>query len=321
MKRREFMTLLGGAAAWPLAARAQQPTMPAIGWLGGGFQTPPHLRAAFHEGLKSFGYVEGKNVTTEYRRAEGRYERLPALAAELAARQVAVMIAVGNINSPLAARAATTTIPIVFLVGADPVHGGLVESLDRPGGNMTGVTVFGYALVGKRFEMLHELLPSAKVFAELANRPGLQNLSALETLMRPLGVRVVGANASTESEIDPAVASLVEKQVEALGVAAAPLFFNKRDLLVASLTRHKMPAIFPDKEAVAAGGLMSHGGNNVDAYRLLGTYVGRILKGEKPAELPVGIPKIDLVINLKTAKAFGLTVPQSLIAKATELIE
>jgi putative ABC transport system substrate-binding protein len=323
LRRREFIALVGGAAAWPLTARAEQQAMPVIGLLSGGFQSPPDLTAAFDEGLKSFGYVEGKNVAIEYRRAEGRYERLPAFAADLVARQVAVIVCNPPPASVTAARAATTTIPIVFLIGGDPVQQGLVASLDRPGGNTTGVTLRNPALIPNRYELLHELLPQAKVFAVLMNPKNREYQGSLvENFTRTRrGVQIVYVDAGTESEIEPAIASAAEKQADALVVPAEPLFYGKRDVIVASLTRHKMPSMFPFREPVLTGALMSYGSDNVDATRLLGTLVGRVLKGEKPADLPVEAPKVDLVINLKTAKEFGLEVPQSLLAKATELIE
>jgi putative ABC transport system substrate-binding protein len=326
MRRRDFVALLGSVAAWPLGARAQQSTTPAIGWLSSAFPPPPHWTAAFNEGLKSFGYIVDKNVTIEYRRAEGQYERLPALAAELVARQVAVIVAENAGVAPLAARAATTTIPIVFLVGADPVRTGLVASLDRPGGNTTGVSQLGYALTVKRNALMPELLPQAKVLARLSNprnptHPGKTLIGGEETYHARTGIRLVPLTASTEDEIEPAIASAAEQQAEGLTVYTDSFFYGVRDQLVASLTRHRMPASFPDKESVAAGGLMSLGVDDIDAHHLLGTYVGRVLKGEKPAELPVAIPKVDLVINMRTAKAFGLAVPDSLRAKATELIE
>jgi ABC-type uncharacterized transport system substrate-binding protein len=323
IRRREFMTMIGGAATWPLAARAQQLTMPVIGWLSTGWSpgnAEPWL-VAFHDGLKSFGYVEGKNVRIEYRRAEGQFDQLPALAADLVARQVSVIVAFFSVT---AARAATTTIPIVFLTIGNPVQDGLVASPDRPGGNMTGVTLRNPELARERQALLRELLPQAKVFARLQN-PKITEAWGSATIAKDpiseLGVDVVAVNASTESEIEPAIASAAEKQAEALYVTPDATFFNKRDVLVASLMRHRMPAVFQDRDSVQAGGLISHGGNGVDANRLLGTYVGRVLKGEKPSELPIVAPKTDLVINLKTAKAFGLDVPQSLLAKATELIE
>jgi putative ABC transport system substrate-binding protein len=325
MRRRQFITLLGGATAWPLAARAQQSKAPVIGWLSSAFAAPPDWMAAFHLGLKSFGYVVERNVTIEYRRAEGQYERLPALAADLVARQVSIIVAEGAVASPLAARTATSTIPIVFMIGADPVLTGLVTDLHRPGGNITGVSQLGYASVLKRYELLRELLPQAKVIARLANsknptHPGKTLLPGEEAFSR-IGVRIRPLTASTESEIEPAIASLADEQAEALNVLADSFFYDMRDQLVASLMRHKMPAVFQDKESVLAGGLMSQGADDVDAYRLLGTYVGRILAGEAPADLPVAVPETDLVINLRTAKAFGLVVPGSLRARATELIE
>ncbi len=327
MQRREFITLVGGAAAaWPLAADAQKPTMPVIGVLESGSATSlTSLTAEFHAGLKESGFVEGQNVTIEYRRADAQYDRLPALAADLVGRRVAVMVASGATVSPLAARAATKTIPIVFLMGADPVQTGLVASLNRPGGNITGVTTFGSEILSKQLEMLRELVPKARAIAMLVNPKNPTHLvgkAPWQNFADAIGVPIESASASSESEFEPAIAGLAEKQVEALNVVPDTLFGSYRENLIAVLARYAMPAMFPAREAVVAGGLISYGGSYAGALRQLGIYVGRILKGEKPADLPVLQPtKFDLVINLKTAKALGLTVPNTLLAQATEVIE
>jgi putative tryptophan/tyrosine transport system substrate-binding protein len=324
MRRRNFIALLAGAAAaWPLAGRAQQRTMPVIGYLGAGYSLAVDMMTALQSGLKEFDYIVDRNVRIEYRFAGTQYERLPALAAELVSRGVSAIAAVGNVNTALAARGATTSIPIVFLIGADPVRNGIVASLDRPGGNVTGVYSLGYETGFTRMELLRELLPQAKVVGALGNpkNPEYSGAPAFVKFAASLGLRLELIRASSESEFEPAIASLAEKQVGALWVGAEVLFVSKRDVLVASLTRHSMPAIFFNKEMVVAGGLMSYGADSADSYRLLGSYVGRVLKGENPANLPIAKPKIDLVINLKTAKAFGLAIPNSLLAKATERIE
>jgi putative ABC transport system substrate-binding protein len=327
MQRREFMTLIGGAAAaWPLTAHAQKPTMPVIGVLESGSATSlTNLTAEFHSGLKKLGYVEGQNVTIEYRRADSHYDRLPALASDLIDRKVALIVASGNFASPLTAKAATKTIPIVFLIGADPVQTGLVASLNRPGGNMTGVTIFGAHLFAKQFEMLHELMPKARTFGVLVNPKNPSHRvdkSFWQPYADPVGVPIEIVTASTEGEFEPTIASLAEKQVDALLVVADTLFGSNHDNLNAALARHAMPATFTGKQHAVAGALLSYGGNFADAKHQLGIYVGRVLKGEKPADLPVLQPtKFDLVINLKTAKALGITVPYALLIQATELIE
>lgn len=323
MKRREFITLVGGmAATWPFAANAQKPKMPVIGYLESATTSPPNA-AAFHAGLKEAGFVEGQNVEIEYRNAEAQYDRLPALAVDLVVRQVALIVASGAVVAPLAARAATTTIPIVFLVGVDPVRTGLVASLNRPGENITGVTAFGSELSAKRLELLRDLLPKASGFAVLLNP---KNPSHVVDKARwqslAIGVPIETVNASTESDLEPAIASLAEKQIDAVYVVPDTLFGSKRDSLLAALTKHKMPAIFIDRETAMAGGLISYGANLPEAQRQLGIYVGRVLKGEKPADLPVLQPtKLDMIINLKTAKALGIMVPDSLLVQATEVIE
>jgi putative tryptophan/tyrosine transport system substrate-binding protein len=326
MQRREFITFLGCAAAWPLAARGQQPVMPVVGFLGGGSpDTDVNDVRALRQGLSETGYVEGKNVAIEYRWAEGQYDRFPALAADLVHRQVSAIVSFGGTPAALAAKAATSTIPILFSIGADPVEYGLVASLNRPGGNLTGATSLNVEVEPKRFELLHELVPTAAVMALLVNPASpfaeAQSRDA-QAAARTLGLQLHVLHASTESEIDAAFATVVQLRAGAL-VIGGDVFFNRRPEQLAALTvRHAVPTIFQYREFAAAGGLMSYGSSPSDQNRAVGVYTGRILKGEKPAELPVQqVTKVMLILNLKTAMALGLTVPLSLLGRADEVIE
>jgi putative ABC transport system substrate-binding protein len=326
MKRRAFIALIGGAAAWPMAARAQRPgKLPTIGFLSGASPGPyaPFV-SAFHNGLKEAGYVEGQNVAIEYRWAEGQYDRLPALAVELVRQHVTVMIATTT-PAALAAKAATTTIPIVFNVGADPVAVGLVASLNQPVGNATGVNNYINVLGAKRLELLRELVPSATVIGVLVNPNFPDTGSQLKDVMeaaRVIGQQVHVVNASSEADFNDAFATFVQLKAGALFVSADTLFTSRRDQLVRLVAHHKIPAIYGQREFVLAGGLMSYAPRLADAYRQVGIYVGRILKGAKPGDLPVVQPtKFELTINLKTAKALGLEIPSKLLALADEVIE
>jgi putative ABC transport system substrate-binding protein len=325
MRRREFITLLGGAAAvWPGAAHAQPPAMPVIGFLNGASaELSTNFVAPFRQGLAETGFVEGRNVAIEFRWANGQYDRLPALAADLVRRQVSV-IAATSTPTGLPAKAATTTIPIVFVTGSDPVEQGLVASLKRPGGNLTGATTLAVELGRKRMELLHELVPKATLFGVLINPTG-PNLKAvsqdLQAAARIVGLPIHVLHASTEPDLEAVFATLVQLRASGL-VIGTDTFFNSQSRKLAALSlRHKVPAIYQYREFAAAGGLMSYAGSITDAYRLAGVYVGRILKGEKPSDLPVQqSTKAELFINLKTAKALGLAVPPALLIRAEEVI-
>ena len=326
MRRREFITLLGGAMAWPLAAYPQQSAMPVIGFLhSGAAEAGAPMVAPFRQGLKEAGYVEGENVVIEYRWAEGQFDRLPAMAADLVRRQVAVIVAGGGSVTGRAVKAATATIPIVFSMGDDPVKLGFVNSLSVPGGNLTGVSLLTTGLEAKRLELLHEVVPGASVVGLLVNSdfPDVETqLKDVLAAARELGLQITVLNASSERDIDTVFATLVQQRVGALLVASSPLFMGRREQLVALASRNAIPAIFEWPEFVSLGGLMSYGTNLADVYRQVGVYAGRILKGAKPADLPVQqLVKVELVINLKTAKALGLTLPLPLIGRADRVIE
>jgi putative ABC transport system substrate-binding protein len=322
--RREFVILLGGAAAWPLAARAQQPAVPVVGFLDG--QSPDrHLMTAFRQALKDAGYVEGRNVAIEYRSANGQTDRLLTLAGDLVDRRVTVIVATGGTAAALAAYAATTTIPIVFASSADPVTSGLVVSLNRPGGNATGVYVFQQVLEGKRLGLLRQLVPAAALIAVLLNPTNanfLTQLSGVQEAARAVGQQLHILSASSESDIDTAFATVTESRAGALLVGSDPFFNSRLYQIVALAARYVIPAIYEERDFTMAGGLASYGTSLADAYRQLGVYTGRILKGEKPDDLPVVQPtKFEFVINLKTATALGLDVPAGLSASVDEIIE
>jgi putative ABC transport system substrate-binding protein len=328
MRRREFISLLGGApAAWPLVARAQQPAMPVIGFLDS--RSPDGMTdrlRAFHEGLKDSGYVERENVAIEYHWAENQLDRLPELAAELVRQQVAVIVASGGIAPALAAKAATTTIPIVFLAAEDPVRLGLVASLAKPGGNLTGINFFNAELTAKRLQLLREMVPGAARIAVLVNPA---NATTTETTLRDvqpaaraMGLQIQVLNASTNREIDAAFATFVRERPDAVFVGIDPFLISRRVQLAQLATLHQVPAAYALREFAEAGGLMSYGTNIADAFRQIGVYAGRILKGAKPADLPVvQSTKFELVINASTARMLGLTVPSTLLATADEVIE
>jgi putative tryptophan/tyrosine transport system substrate-binding protein len=329
MRRRDFIEVVAGSAmTWPLVARAQQPSMPVVGVLSAEWPnaiTADRLRA-FRQGLNDTGYVEGRNVMIEYRWAEGRNDRLPALAAELVRLPVNVIVILGSTQASIAAKAATTTIPIVFATGGDPVRLGLVASLNRPGGNMTGVTVLTVEVVPKRLELLHELVPTATIIAALVNptSPVLAEPETrdLQAAARTLGLTLHVLHASSEQEIDTAFTTLDQLRAGALVIGADPYFNSRSEQLAALTLRYAIPAIYEWREFVLSGGLASLGPTVADTYRPLGVYTGRILKGESPADLPVQqATKVELIINLKTAKALGITVPLDLSGRADELIE
>lgn len=327
MRRREFITLIGGAAAaWPIAARAQQPTMPVVGFMSArsaGDSVRPV--AAFRQGLSDGGFVEGRNVEIEYRWADGEYGRLPALAADLVKRHVAVLVAVGGDASAFAAKRATSTIPIVFGSGSDPVANGLVARINRPGGNVTGVNILTNQMDAKRLGLLHELVPDVPQIGVLMNQnfpAAARQLLDLETASRTIGQQLFVAKASNDAELDAAFTALAQQQVRALLVAADPYFDTRRKRIVAFAAQHRLPAMYQFREYAAAGGLVSYGVSLPEAYRLEGAYTAKILKGEKPANLPVQLlVKTELVINLKAAKVIGFEFPATFSARADEVIE
>jgi putative ABC transport system substrate-binding protein len=325
MRRREFITLLGsGAAVWPLAAGAQQSAIPVLGYLSHSFSngsSSAPAATAFRRGLRQAGYVEGENIKIESRWSEGQSERLPALAADLVRRQVAAIVAVGGVAAAMAAKAATSTIPVVFTSGGDPVKLGLVKSLNRPGGNLTGVSFLTAELTDKRLDLLHQIVPLARTFAYLFDPRATPETDIL-AVARSTGRQVIFVEARGEGEFEAALATLVQCSVDALVVSSNPLFNNFRDKLLALVAHHRIPAIYAYRESAVAGGLISYGANIADAYGLAGTYTGQVLKGVKPADLPVQQPtRFDFVINLKTAKSLGLTIPLMLQVAADEVIE
>jgi putative ABC transport system substrate-binding protein len=327
MNRRTFISLLGGAAvAWPLAGRAQQPAMPVVGFLRNtSADAAAPFVAAFRQGLGEAGYVEGRNVLVEFRWTDGQTDRLPAMAADLVARQVSVIVALGSTPAIRAAKAATTTIPIVFMLGTDPVELGIVASLNRPGGNLTGVVNLNHQLAQKWLEVLHQLVP-ATTFALLIDPTNTATMSLytreMQAAARTLGVQIHVIQANSDADFDAVFASVRDLGAAALVIVAALPFISHIEQLAALTLRHAVPAIFPFREFAAAGGLVSYGTDLADTYRLAGVYTGRILKGEKPSDLPVQqATKVELVLNLKTAKALGLEVPPTLIARADEVID
>jgi putative ABC transport system substrate-binding protein len=326
MRRREFVAGVLGTAAWPLVTRAQQPLTPVIGFLHSAtVQTFSQQFAAFRDGLNQGGFIEGENVTIEYRWAEGQSNRLPALAADLVQRRVNVMVAAGGNNSNLAAKSSTTTIPIVFVSGSDPIKLGLVPSLNHPGGNITGFSFFAANLAAKALGLLHEIVPSTTAIAALVNTSGPEaqpTMADLQQAASALGVTVQFMNVPKAEEIDQAFETMKQQGAGALFVSADPLFGSRIAQIVALAEQHRIPAIYYRKEFPVAGGLISYGTDQPNAYRQAGLYAARILKGEKPADLPVLLStKFELVVNLKTAKALGLTVPPSFLARADEVIE
>ena len=325
MRRREFISLLGGAAvAWPMVVRAQQPTLPVVGFLNSGSPAEfAHLVTAFNQGLNDAGFVGGQNVVVEYRWAEGQPGRLSELAADLVHREVTVIAASGGTTSALAAKAATGTTPIVVLIGGDPVDDGFVTSLARPNANVTGITVFSIGLGGKRLELLRELVPTATLLAMLVNPTGKgSEQKVVKAAADNVGLQLHVLNASSDREIDAAFATMVEQRIAGLLVSSDPFFTSRRDQLVLFTTRHAIPTVFPWREYAISGGLLSYGTSLRSSYRQMGSYVARILKGEKPADLPTQHPtRFEFVLNLKAAKALGLTIPTSILLRADEVIE
>jgi putative tryptophan/tyrosine transport system substrate-binding protein len=326
MRRRDFVTLLGGTAAWPLAARAQQGATPVIGFLSSLASSDMNLVVpAFHEGLNGAGFVEGRNIGIEYRWAEGDYQRLPTLSADLVQRKVAVIAAISGTPAALAAKAATMTIPIVFAIGGDPVAPGLVPNLSRPGGNVTGVSFYSALVVSKRLDLAREMIGKGSTIGMLVNPdnpPSVAEGKAVQEAAAAVGQPLQILHASTQRHIDDVFARIEQQRIGALLVSPDPFFLNERIKLVVLTARHALPTIFADREQAEAGGLMSYGSRRRDTYRQAGSYAGRIVKGEKPAELPVMLPtKFDLVINLKTARSLGIDIPATVLARADEVIE
>jgi putative ABC transport system substrate-binding protein len=327
VKRRAFITLLGAAAVtWPLAARAEQHTTPVVGFLSSrSADDSVRVVAAFREGLAEIGYIDGRNVTIEFRWAQGRFDRLPAVAAELVNRPVAVLAAVGGFQTPRAAQAATKAIPIVFGIGEDPVKEGLVPNLNRPGSNVTGATFFTALLGAKRLGLLHDLVPKAEIVGLLVNQntsQGQGQIGDVQQAARDLGLRLVVLNGGSDEDLEATSTNLAQQRVTALMVGADPLFDTRRDRLIALVAEHRLPAIYHFRDYALAGGLMSYGASITELYRQVGVYVGRILKGEKPANLPVLLPtKFEFVINLKTARALGIDIPANLLTLADEVVE
>jgi putative tryptophan/tyrosine transport system substrate-binding protein len=329
MRRRHFITLFGGAAVWPLTARAQQPAMPVVGFLdagsAAGLSSAERLRA-FHQGLGAMRYIEGRNVLIEYRWAEGHYDQLPALAADLVRRHVTVIAAVGGPQPALAAKATATTIPIVFQLGADPVEIGLVASLNKPGGNLTGVTSLNLEVGPKRLELMHELLPTATGMALLVNPTNAVNseseTTGIQAAARALGLQLSVLHTSAGHDLEEIFTAIVQQRASGLVIGPDSFLQSRTEQIAALAIQHAVPTVTPYREFAVAGGLMSYGGDPAESWRQAGVYTGRILKGENPADLPVQqVTKVELVINLKTAKALGLTVPLSLLTRADEVID
>jgi putative ABC transport system substrate-binding protein len=326
MRRREFIAGLGSVAAWPVGGRAQQPRMPVVGYLyPGSADSSIRNLTAFHQGLAEIGYVEGRNVAIEYRFADGQLDRLPMLASELVRREVTAIAALGGFDSARAAKAAATSIPIIFSIGNDPVQTGLVTTLSRPGGNLTGVTQLSREIQGKRLAIAHELLPDVSVVATFTNPTSVVadfNLHDLETAAATARQRLLILKTNSDAELEEAFIEIVRRGAGGLFINGNSFFFTRRELIVSLSARSRIPTIFPDRQFTDVGGLMSYGASLVDIFRQAGVYTGRVLKGEKPADLPVQQPtKFELVINLKTAKMLGLTVPETLLATADEVIQ